>query len=224
MLNSMCHLGALEVSMVPELSLNECKCVAQIVDGENGVLFPVGDDMKLSEAIVRVLKDESKGAIAVSGQSKARNMFASNVSLRFGELLESILEFPSETALPRPLDEAVKRLEWRWRWDLLFPANSPFQSRMAEQRVEEDDMGSGIVKVLEDEWILRSAEAQNSSEIGDRQNYTEIVGPHTYRADLQLPSTFDIHEAKATDKDVVAEKTEREEVHLFQFLKNINLK
>lgn len=107
---------------------------------------------------------------------------------------------------------------------MLFPVNSPFQSRMAERKVEEDDMGSGIVKVLEDEWILRSAEAQNSSEIGDRLNYTEIVGPYTYRADLQLPSTFDLHEAKAAEEDVVAEQTEREEVHLFQFLRNINLK
>jgi hypothetical protein len=91
-------LCALDVDLVvaPELLLNVCELVPQIVDGENGVLFPVGDDTKLSDAIVLVLKDESEGMVAVNGQSKAWNMFASNVSLSFGELLESILEFPSD--------------------------------------------------------------------------------------------------------------------------------
>lgn len=187
-------------------SLNNCEHVAQIVDGENGLLFPVGDDLKLSDAIVRVLKDKSmSSAMAISGQSQARNMFASNVSLSFGELLESILEFPLEAELPRPLDEAVKRVRGGWRWDVLFPENTPFRDSLQARRVAEDDVGSGIVKLLEDEWMLR---------IGEVQNFTEIVGPRTYSVDLELPTPSDLEEAKAVGEDVVAEKTEREEVSL----------
>jgi hypothetical protein len=204
-------LCALDVDLVvaPELLLNVCELVPQIVDGENGVLFPVGDDTKLSDAIVLVLKDESEGMVAVNGQSKAWNMFASNVSLSFGELLESILEFPSDADLPRPLDEAAKRLKGGWCWDMLFPTSVPFresfQSRLKEPRTEKDDVGSGIIKILEDEWTLR-----NATEIV--QNSTEIVGPRTVSVDLELPNTFDLKEATAIEEDVAAEKTEREEV------------
>lgn len=43
--------------------------MTQIVDGENGILFPVGDDVKLSEAMVRVLRNKPEaGALALSGQ------------------------------------------------------------------------------------------------------------------------------------------------------------
>lgn len=199
------------------LSLNLCERVAQIVDGENGVLFSVGDDTKLSNAILRVLKDESEGVVAVNGQSKAWNMFSSNVSLSYGELLESILEFPLEADLPRPLDEAKKKLKKGWCWNMLFPASTPFresfQSRLKERRDEKDDLGSGIIKVLEDEWALR-----NSTEI--LQNSTEVIGSHTFSVDLERPSTFDLREAKAVDEDVVAEKTEREEVRALWFARN----
>lgn len=192
-------------------SVDECECVAQIVDGENGVLFPVGDDMKLSDAIVRVLKVESTGsAMAVSGQFKARNMFTSSVSLRFGEILESVVEFPVEAELPRPLDEAMKKLRPGWRWDVLFPASFPFRDYSQSRRVAEDDVGSGIVKLLEDEWMLRVAEAQ----ILEVQNSTEVVRPrtYTYTPDSELPNAFDLEEAKALAKDLAAQKIEWEEV------------
>ena len=65
----------------------------------------------MSDATVHVLKNESVGAMAAKGQFKAWKMFASNVSLSYGELLESILEFPSDAELPRPLDEAAKSLK-----------------------------------------------------------------------------------------------------------------
>ena len=204
-----------------------CMYVAQIVDGENGVLFPVGDETKLSDAIVRVLKDESEGVVAVSGQFKAWNMFASNVILSYGELLESILEFPLEADLPQPLDEAAKSLKGGWGWNMIFPASPPFresyQSRIKERRVEKDDVGSGIIKILEDAWTVRKYNEmiQNSTETV--RNYTEIARSRTFSVDLQLPSAFDFEEAKTVEEDVVAEKTEREEVRTLQFARNILL-
>jgi hypothetical protein len=190
-----------------------CELMAQIVDGENGVLFPVGDDMKLSNAIVHVLKDESVGAMAMNGQSKARNMFASNVSLSYGEILESILEFPLESELPRPLDEVAKSLKGVWCWDMLFPASAPsfrdsFQSRIEGLTVEEKDVGSGIIEMLEQQWMLRNGEVQN---IRDKVDFAKSI------EDWDFLSEFDLDEAKAMEKDIEAERIEREEVLKLQF-------
>jgi len=63
--------------------------VAQVVDGKNGMLFPVEDDMKLNETVISVLNDEFKDVIALNVQSKAQNMFDMNVSFNFGELLRA---------------------------------------------------------------------------------------------------------------------------------------
>lgn len=201
------------MDVAPKPLLNVCGLVAQIVDGENGVLFPVGDDMKLSDAIVYVLKDESVGAMAVNGQSKAWNMFASNVSLSYGELLESILEFPSEAELPRSLDEVAKSLKGGWCWDLLFPASAPsfresFQSRIEGPSVKENDVSSGIIEMLEHQWMLRSGEVQN---IRDKVGFAKSI------EDWDFLSEFDLDEAKAVEKDLEAERIEQEEVLKLQF-------
>lgn len=190
--------------------------MTQIVDGESGFLFPVGDDLKLSEAIVRVLKDKSGGAVASSGQYKARNMFALNASLSYGELLESILQFPVEAELPRPIDEAVKRLKGEWCWDMFFPAGAPFresfQSRMEGPMLEENDVGSGIIEMLEHQWMLQhplnSSEVQN---IKDKVDFAKSV------EDWDFVSGFDLDEAESVEKDLEAELIERKEVRPFLF-------
>lgn len=196
----------LDVALKP--LLNDCELMAQIVDGENGLLFPVGDDMKLSDAIVHVLKNESVGAMAVNGQSQAWNMFASNVSLSYGELLESILEFPSEAELPRSLDEVAKSLKEGWCWDLLFPASArsfreSFQSQVEGPTVKENDVGSGIIEMLEHQWMIRSGEVQN---IRDKVGFAKSI------EDWDFLSEFDLDEAKAMENDLEAERIEREEV------------
>lgn len=191
--------------------------MTQIVHGKSGFLFPVGDDLKLSEAIVRVLKDKSVDAIASNGQSKARNMFASNLSLSYGELLESILEFPVEAELPRPLDEAVKRLKGEWSWDTFFPAGARLressQSRMEDPVLEENDVDSGIIEMLEHQWMLQSP--LNSSEV---QNMREKIDFARSIEAWDFVSGFDLDEAKAVEKDLEAELIEREEVCSFYIL------
>jgi len=190
--------------------------VTQIVDGKSGFLFPVGDDLKLSEVIVRVLKDKSVAAIASNGQSKARNMLASNVSLSYGELLESILEFPAEAELPRPLDETVKNLKGEWCWDTFFRAGTPFreslQSRMEKPVLEENDVSSGIIEILEHQWMLQPS--PNNSEV---QNTRDKVDFAKSIEDWDFVSGFDLDEAEAAEKDLEAELIEREEVRPFLF-------
>ncbi|XP_024359045.1 uncharacterized protein [Physcomitrium patens] len=192
----------------PVIAPNRRAFREQISDGESGVLFPVGDEMKLSEAMIRVLGDNTLAvAIALTGQWKARNMHASNVSLGYGELLESILEFPAEAALPRRLDEAEKSLKGGWRWEMLFPANTSFQvsfqSRMGKRVRENDDVGSGVIDTLEVHWKLINSESRN---------FAEEIGSHASSVDLEIPSHSDLDEAKAIQEDLVAEKIEREEL------------
>lgn len=165
--------------------------------------------MKLSEDILRASKDQSVGVIASNGQFKARNMFASMVSLSYGELLESILEFPVEAALPRPLDEAVKGLRREWCWDTLFPAGAPtwesFQSQMKELMLDINDVGSGIIEMLEHQWMLQN----NSSEFQNIRD--KIVFPRSVE-DWDFVSDFDLDAAIAMEKDLEAEMIEHEQV------------
>ncbi|XP_073396654.1 uncharacterized protein [Physcomitrium patens] len=184
----------------------------QIVDGENGILFPVGDDVKLSEAMVRVLRNKAEaGALALSGQMKAQNMCALNVSLSYGELLESVLEFPVEAELPRRLDESEKSLKEGWRWDLFFPANAPlweyFQSRMQGPMVANDDIGGSIIEVLEEQWNVHSGVVQNFS---DSMGFDSLTEDNNIANDFV--TDFDLHEAKAIENELEAERIEREEL------------
>ena len=142
----------------------------QIVDGESGLLFPVGDHIKLSEAIVKALQNPKTSIMASAGELNARDLLALNVTMSFGELLESILEFPSESDLPRPVATSASRLQRAWYWDALFPAKSAhnfsFNPHFRRGHIierskgdEDDDIeGSALVRVLEEPWmLLRSA-------------------------------------------------------------------
>ena len=142
----------------------------QIVDGESGLLFPVGDHIKLSEAIVKALQNPKTSIMASAGELNARDLLALNVTMSFGELLESILEFPSESDLPRPVATSASRLQRAWFWDALFPAKSAhnfsFNPHFRRGHIierskgdEGDDIeGSALVQVLEEPWmLLRSA-------------------------------------------------------------------
>ena len=49
---------------------------------------------------------------------------------------------------------------------MLFPSNSPsfresFQSRIEGPAVEKNDASSGIIEMLEHQWMLRSGEIEN---------------------------------------------------------------
>lgn len=172
--------------------------------------------MKLSEAIVRVLTDKSVDAIASNGQYMAQNMLASNVSLSYGELLESILEFPVEAELPRTSDEAVKGLKGQWCWDTILPGGAPFleslQSRAEEPFLEENEMGSGIIEMLEHQWMLQHP--LNSSEL---ENIGGKVDFAKSNEDWDFVSGLDLEEAKAVEKDLEEELMEQEEVRPFLF-------
>ena len=201
-------LKKIRLDVVFKLLLNVCELVEQIVNGKNGVLFPVGDDEKLSDAIVHVLKNESVAAVAANGRSKAWKMFASNVILGYGELLESILEFPSEAELPRPLDEAAKSLKEGWCWNMLFPSSGPSFRESSESRIEgptvkKNDASSGIIEMLEHQWMLRSGEIGN---IRDKVGLAKSI------EDWDVLSEFDLDEAKAMARDLEVEQLEREEV------------
>lgn len=182
------------------------------MDGESGLLFPVGDHLKLSEAIVKIRRHPGSSAIALAGKSKVRDAFAINVTLSYGELLESILEFPAEAELPRPLTEAANLLKSGWCWDLLFPLSFSkdtmplqgfIQSIVEVSVANEDVLGSGIISVMEDEWMLHA---------GAPQNTLDSMSTAAMTDEADTLTDIDLEEAKSIASDVEAERVEKDEV------------
>jgi hypothetical protein len=184
----------------------------QIVDGVNGLLFPVGDHLKLSEAIIRV-KLSPDTVMASAGQSSAKNLLATNVNLGYGALLESILEFPAEVELPKSPSEVVELLNRGWCWDLIFPSYAPqvlhpkgsIHSKVEDSQVE-DVGGSHLVAVLEDLWALRKSGTAVAN-----QTYVPMALPAQIHQIDPLDG-FNLAEARIREPDIEAHLIEKEEV------------
>jgi hypothetical protein len=185
----------------------------QIVDGVNGLLFPVGDHLKLSEAIIRVKLSPDTSVMASAGQSSAKNLLATNVNLGYGALLESILEFPAEVELPQSPSEVVELLNRGWCWDLIFPSYAPqvlhpkgsIHSKVEDSQVE-DVGGSHLVAVLEDLWALRKSGTAVAN-----LTYVPMALPAQIRQIDPLDG-FNLAEARIREPDIEAQLIEKEEL------------
>jgi hypothetical protein len=185
----------------------------QIVDGVNGLLFPVGDHLKLSEAIIRVKLSPDTSVMASAGQSSAKNLLATNVNLGYGALLESILEFPAEVELPQSPSEVVELLNRGWCWDLIFPSYAPrvlhpkgsIHSKVEDSQVE-DVGGSHLVAVLEDLWALHKSGTAVAN-----LTYVPMALPAQIRQIDPLDG-FSLAEARIREPDIEAQLIEKEEV------------
>lgn len=185
----------------------------QIVDGESGLLFPVGDHIKLSEAIVNALQNPKTSIMASAGELNARNLLASNVTMSFGELLESILEFPPESDLPRPVAASASRIQQGWYWDALLSAqpahNFSFNPHFHHGHIierskgdEDDDIeGSALVHILEEPWmLLRSAAG------GAPPQASFSVSEWDFLSDV------DLNDSRTIEVELEMERIEQEEV------------
>ena len=187
------------------------------MDGESGLLFPVGDHIKLSEAIVNALQNPKTPIMASAGELNARDLLASNVTMSFGELLESILEFPSESDLPRPVAASASRIQQGWCWDALFPAQSAHNfsfdphfhhghviERSKGDEDDDDIEGSALVRVLEEPWmLLRSAAG------GAPPQASFSVSEWDFLSDV------DLKDSKTIEVELETERIEQEEVKFF---------
>ncbi|CAK9192739.1 unnamed protein product [Sphagnum jensenii] len=197
----------------PVIAPNRTAFRQHIVDGVNGLLFPVGDHLKLSEAIIRVKLSPDTSVMASAGQSSAKNLLATNVNLGYGALLESILEFPAEVELPQSPSEVVELLNRGWCWDLIFPSYAPqvlhpkgsIHSKVEDSQVE-DVGGSHLVAVLEDLWALRKSGTAVAN-----LTYVPMALPAQIRQIDPLDG-FNLAEARIREPDIEAHLIEKEEL------------
>ncbi|THU72727.1 hypothetical protein C4D60_Mb04t15220 [Musa balbisiana] len=74
----------------------------------------------LLEAVSNGKLSLSARQVAAVGKRHARNLMASETIQGYVSLLEKVLKFPSEIALPKPVKEIPLRLSEEWQWDLFL--------------------------------------------------------------------------------------------------------
>ncbi|KAG6499489.1 hypothetical protein ZIOFF_039278 [Zingiber officinale] len=109
-------LGKLVVA--PDLSM-----ISKYVDnGVNAYLFPKDKVGMVSKILLEVVSNGKLSPLAQQvaslGKERARNLMASETILGYVSLLEKVLNYPSEIAIPKPVDEIPIRLQKEWQWDL----------------------------------------------------------------------------------------------------------
>jgi hypothetical protein len=131
----------------------------QIKDGVNGLLYSMGDYLELSKALMKVKSSEGNFFIPSVGEATAaHNYLALNVTLGYGKLLENLINFPPDVMKPRPPEEVSALSDKGWCWDLMSPLREKEGEVIANQvksstEANEDLEGSGIVGILEAQWM-----------------------------------------------------------------------
>lgn len=126
---------------------------AQVVEGFHGLLFPKFS----SDALIRALTDLSSTSIgrltrianniALSGRLLAKNILASECVTGYANLLEEVLNFPSDVILPGSITQLPEAV---WEWDLFW--NELIQVSPNEQHDESVKKKPSVVIKLEEEF------------------------------------------------------------------------
>lgn len=106
-------------------------------DRVNGYIFPKENSRVLTQIMLEVI---SKGKIsplarniASIGRTTSKNLLVSETIDRYANLLQNILNLPSEVALPKEVSEISPNLKEQWLWHL-FEAVSNFTHQNSTSR------------------------------------------------------------------------------------------
>ncbi|XP_065024191.1 uncharacterized protein LOC135649596 [Musa acuminata AAA Group] len=95
-----------------------------VVNEVNAYLFSKEKVGMLRKILLEVVSNGklslSARQVAAVGKRHARNLMASETIQGYVSLLEKVLKFPSEIALPKPVKEIPLRLSEEWQWDLFL--------------------------------------------------------------------------------------------------------
>eukprot|EP00250_Pteridium_aquilinum_P016552 c23159_g1_i1 orf=709-3948(-) len=94
-----------------------------IRDGIHGYVFRAGDTTDLERAFKRAFSQSGvigRGHVtAMHSRGHSRGLLIAKTILGFSDLLEAVIEFPSEAHLPLPVSSLSKNLLKDWQWQLL---------------------------------------------------------------------------------------------------------
>lgn len=92
-----------------------------VSDGVGVLLYPTGDLSRLTEAVKLAISNHGMmdEKVALRSLAHVTQLSVSIVMSGYADLLETILPFPSDTILPRPILEIPTALTQDWQWELL---------------------------------------------------------------------------------------------------------
>ncbi|KAK9168499.1 hypothetical protein Syun_000639 [Stephania yunnanensis] len=141
-----------------------------IVDGYHGLLYEKHNPDKLMQAFSILVSgrgiSESAHRIAAAGRLHAKNMLASECITGYAQLLENLLQFPSDVSLPF---SRLNSMEVVWQWGFLGkePVQIDSELPISETITKELD----VVHALEVKFAaLKSSE--NGTDIQDKEHPT----------------------------------------------------
>ncbi|XVF75659.1 hypothetical protein PTKIN_Ptkin13bG0204600 [Pterospermum kingtungense] len=138
-----------------------------VIDGTHGVFFPKHNPDALLRAFSLLISNGKLSrfaqTVASSGRLLAKNILASECITGYANLLENLLNFPSDVLLPAPVS---KLQQWQWEWNLFR---------------EEIELGNSdisgdvsVVYILEEEFTKHINDmSENGTEIQDQDILTE---------------------------------------------------
>lgn len=177
----------------------------QVIDKKHGFFYHPSDLNTLAEALSLAIKDNKLSNLAqiVSSYEKSfsKDLLAADCILGYANLLENVLQFPSDALLPRPLKQIQQRT---WLWTLFESIEKTTSLVHAENSV--DPMGRlSIVYSLEEQLSGRSHKENNSQDVTETSDgFTQI-------------DWDDIHEMEIS-QDFERRELEEVTMHLYFFM------
>lgn len=207
-----------------------------IVDRKHGFIFPAGNVGMMTKILYSAIShgklSDLACKIASSGRTHAKNLLASDTVLGYAELLEKLLQFPSESMLPKPILSLPDELKNAWQWHLLVELKSQENEQVAEGTLESKEQltgNSSIVFGMEELWNISifSTNASENGSVGardeipgqidwDEQKYTEMMEEIERREEEELEERSE--KLRSTWEDVyrTARRAERAKFELIE--------
>lgn len=167
-----------------------------IEDGKHGLLFPVGNVNMLTKAVSLAILNGRLSPLALeiasAGRLHAKNVMIPDVIGGYAALLENVLQFPSESALPHPTSDIPEMFTRGWQWQLF---TDPF-----ELKVESPHQNFSKKNVVFQVEELRGS-----------HHMAELV-PKTSSGGDETISLHDWAEEKTNEMDEAIERREADEL------------
>lgn len=140
----------------------------QVIDSVHGILFHPSIPDTLDRAFSLLIEDEKLSNLAHSvashGKLLAMNMLALECIAGYAQLLDNVLQFPSDTLVPHSSSQNQQNI---WLWDMLDREFKQTNTYVNVSDTNKDSiLRSSIVHVLEEEFSRRILEKSSQLENG----------------------------------------------------------
>ncbi|WOK98770.1 hypothetical protein Cni_G07482 [Canna indica] len=192
---------------IPIVAPNLTVIQKYVIDKVHGILFNPRIPATLARAFFLLIEDKNLSKLASSLASQGKllslNMFALECITGYAELLENVLEFPSDTLLPNSISQIQRK---DWLWDLLDnnKQTNIFKEIENSSSTNHHRQSSSIVYLLEEQYSKRFM--GNVSEI-ENGTYTE---EYPTLSDWNSINEMDVSEAfEGREMQEIDERMER---------------